>query len=300
MASAFDEELCKLLATYRRTRAEVSEGPFVVSERVGRRRRFGLRPFLLYGLDDHVSRRAAELGRRAHADAVETGDDHAAGLGSVEHLLGSLPPVPYRRLYAATVLLVAAAALGVIWLLRQIHVGEHLKKTLDSANGLVDTLATSVLTIDIGQLPDTLKSLGAANTRVLAFVAIIVALSIYAVLRPFVGTFLIRRELLRPGIVEQERRVLGSAPREVPFDLIVYALPMTLPLYVGLYMVGDGLVRGDPGTSAVGLAFLAAPAGARLTVLWRRWERRRDHRDVAPAVRFVEAAAEQDSNLSVA
>jgi hypothetical protein len=291
---AFDDDVRALLAAYQRVRTGVADGGPIVS--AGKAR--GWRPFVLYGLDDHVNRRAVLLRRRAHADTVTTGADHAATLGAVDHLVASLPPVPYRRLYAALVLLVSAASLGVIAILRSFEGTKALSRTLGAANDIVDTLSTRILTIDVGQIPDALKDLGSAgDARVLAFVAIIVLLSLYAILRPFTSTFRVRRELLCGEVAEREARVLGGrVPRELPFDLIVYALPMSLPLYVGLYMVGDGLVRGDAATSLVGLVLLTAPASARLAYLWRTWRRRtRVAPRVAATARFV-AAAEQGSN----
>lgn len=298
--SAFDDEVRGLLSAYQRVRAEAAGGPSVVSARTGRRTARGPRRVVLWGLDDHVTRRATLLRRGAHADSAATGADHSATLGALDHLLASLPPVPHRRLYAALVLLVSAASLGVIAILRSFEGTKALSRTLGAANDLVDKLSTRVLTIDIGQIPDALKELGrAGDARVLAFVAIIVALSLYAVLRPFAPAFRVRHELLGGEIAAREARVLGErVPRETPFDLIVYALPMSLPLYVGLYMVGDGLVRGDAATALVGLLLLAAPASARLAYLWRAW-RRRVRGEVAPVARFVDATAEQDSNLSV-
>lgn len=273
-------------------------GRAVVSLRIGRRTARGPRRVVLWGLDDYVSRRATLVRRGAHADSAATGADHSAALGSLDHLLASLPPVPYRRLYAALVLLVSAASLGVIAILRSFEGTKALSRTLGAANDLVDKLSTRVLTIDIGQIPDALKELGSAgDARVLAFAAIIVLLSLYAVLRPFTPAFRIRRELLSGEVAAREARVLGGhLPREVPFDLIVHALPMSLPLYVGLYMVGDGLIRGDAATALVGLLLLAAPASARLAYLWRAWRRRTRRapaRVAQPAARFV---AEQDSN----
>jgi hypothetical protein len=298
--SAFDDEVRGLLSMYQRVRAEVADGRSVVSVRTGRRTARGPRRVVLWGLDDHVNRRATLLRRGAHADSAATGADHSATLGALDHLLASIPPVPYRRLYAALVLLVSAASLGVIAILRSFEGTKALSRTLGSANDLVDKLSTRVLTIDIGQIPDALKELGSAgDARVLAFAAIIVLLSLYAVLRPFTPAFRVRHELLSGEISSREARVLGNRlPRETPFDLIVYALPMSLPLYVGLYMVGDGLVRGDTATAVVGLLLLAAPASARLAYLWRTW-RRRVHGEVAPVARFADAPVEQDSNLSV-
>ena len=301
--SAFDDEVRGLLGAYQRVRAEVASGRSMVSVRTGRTTARGPRRVVLWGLDDHVTRQAALLRRGAHADSAATGADHSATLGALDHLLASLPPVPYRRLYAALVLLVSAASLGVIAILRSFEGTKALSRTLGAANDLVDKLSTRVLTIDIGQIPDALKELGGAgDARVLAFVAIIVMLSLYAVLRPFTPAFRARHELLSGEIAAREADVLGGRlPRETPFDLLVYALPMSLPLYVGLYMVGDGLVRGDAATALAGLLLLAAPASARLVYLWRVWRRRiraELPRATQPTARFATAVAEQDSNLS--
>ncbi len=299
--SAFDDEVRGLLGAYQRVRANVAGGGSVVSVRTGRHSARGPRRVVLWGLDDHVTRRAALLRRGAHADSAATGADHSGTLGALDHLLASLPPVPYRRLYAALVLLVSAASLGVIAILRSFEGTKALSRTLGAANDLVDKLSTRVLTIDVGQIPDALKDLGGAgDARVLAFVAIIVLLSLYAVLRPFTPSFRIRHELLRGEIAAHETRLLGGRlPRETPFDLIVYALPMSLPLYVGLYMVGDGLARADAATGLVGLLLLAGPATARLAYLWRAWRRRTRaevERERPETARFAPVAVEQDSN----
>lgn len=288
---SLDADARTLLDGYRRVREQVASGGLIVS--AGRAR--GLRPLVLYGLDDRVTKRAALLKRRAHAHTVETGADHSAILGTLDHLLASLPPVPYRRLYAALVLAVSAAALGVIGLLRQLEQARSLDRTLKTADDLVHTLAARILTIDIGQIPDALGALGHKDPRVLAFAAIIVALALYAILRPFAGTFRVRAALLEGELEACEERVLGRI-REVPFDLIVYALPMTLPLYLGLYMVGDGIASGEVAEAIVGALLLALPASARLAVLHRRWRRREQAAEPAPLRSKRFAMAEEGSN----
>jgi hypothetical protein len=298
----FDDDVLELLSAYQRVRDGVArQGAIVTLEHGGRRRLRGLRRFVLYGLDDHVARRATQLRRRVHADSLSDGAEHPAALSALDHTLAALPPVPYRRLYAALVLLVAAASLGVIGLLRNLDSARSLRKTLGAANDLVDNLATRVLTIDVGQLPDALKDLGkAGDPRVFAFVAIIIALALYAILRPFTSTFRIRRELVGGELAAREAHVLGSVPREMPFDLLVYALPMLLPLYVGLYMVGDGLARGDSASIVAGAVLLVAPASARLAYLWIAWRRRVEETEGARApvrARFAVAEpAEPGSN----
>jgi hypothetical protein len=289
----FDSDVLALLCAYQRVREGVAGQRAIVSLEHGKRRLRGPRRFVLYGLDDHVARRATLLRRRVHADSLSGGAEHPMALGALDHTLAALPPVPYRRLYAALVMLVAGASLGVIWVLGHLESMRSLDTTLGAANKLVDNLATRVLTIDIGQLPDAIKDLGTAgDLRVLAFVVIIVALSLYAILRPFTSTFRIRRELVGGELAQREARVLGSVPSETPFDLLVYALPMLLPLYVGLYMVGDGLARADSASAIAGALLLAAPASARLAYLWIAWRRRLAETESARApvrARFVVA-----------
>ena len=273
--SAFDDEVRGLLGAYQRVRANVAGGGSVVSVRTGRHSARGPRRVVLWGLDDHVTRRAALLRRGAHADSAATGADHSGTLGALDHLLASLPPVPYRRLYAALVLLVSAASLGVIAILRSFEGTKALSRTLGAANDLVDKLSTRVLTIDVGQIPDALKDLGGAgDARVLAFVAIIVLLSLYAVLRPFTPSFRIRHELLRGEIAAHETRLLAAAPaRDAVRPDRVRAADVAPAVRRPLH-VSDGLARADAATALVGLLLLAGPATARLAYLWRAWRRR--------------------------
>jgi hypothetical protein len=286
----------ELLALYRRAREEArSEGHVVAVEvadpvlarRDGRRTLRGLRPFVLYALDDHVARRVRALRRRLHERAVDTGAVDADLLARCDHLEQSLRPVPYRRLLALLIVAVPAVALGLIGVLRgEEAVRSSLLEQLDDASSLVSALAEQLLTLDVTDIPTVLEQIAARPLKTIVFVVLIVLLAIYVTLRPLVSSFRVKRALLSDGAEHDfrtaaggayrlEARVLGpAAARETPLDLQVLALPMLLPLYVGLYIIGSALLEGPTAPALVAGLIAAAPPAARLVFLRRTALRR--------------------------
>ena len=278
----------ELLGRYRRAREQARRGGLIVSVEVadpilaphdGRRTLHGLRPLVLFALDDHVARRLAALRRRVHGDAFETGSADEELLRACDHLEGSLAPVPYRRLLAFLVLAVPAIALGMIQLLRgDGRTNQSLGGVLNDASRLVGDLAERLLTLDIADVPTVLNDIADSRLRTIVFVVMIVLISMYLALRPFVGSLRVKRALLSGpggddyrtaagGAYSLETRVLGPAARELPLDLAILALPMFLPLYVGLYMMADALTGGGEPYAFVASLIAAGVPAARLAFL---------------------------------
>jgi len=285
----------ELLGRYRAARDRAQSEGYVVAADVpdpilafrdGRRTMHGLRPFVLYALDDHIARRVAALRRRLHDRAVVTGTVDDQLLSACDHLERSLRPVPYRRLLALLIIAVPAVALGLISLLRgEESVRSSLLEQLDDASRLVSNLAEQLLTLDVTDIPTVLDQIAARPPKTIAFVVLIVLLAIYLTLRPLVSSFRVKRALLcgevehdlridARGAYRLETRVLGPTARETPLDLYVQALPMLLPLYIGLYIIGSALVGGVTPPQLVAGLLASAPPAARLAYL-RQTARRR-------------------------
>ena len=285
----------ELLARYRSARELAqSEGHVVAADvpdpilafRDGRRTMHGLRSFVLYALDDHIARRVAALRRRLHDRAVVTGTVDDQLLSACDHLERSLRPVPYRRLLALLIVTVPAVALGLISLLRgEESVRSSLLEQLDDASRLVSNLAEQLLTLDVTDIPTVLDQIASRPPKTIAFVVLIVLLAIYLTLRPLVSSFRVKRALLcgdvehdfriaSGGAYRLETRILGPSARETPLDLYVQALPMLLPLYIGLYIIGSALVGGITPAQLVAGLLASAPPAARLAYL-RQTARRR-------------------------
>lgn len=256
------------------------------------RRVYGLRRLVTYALDDHCRRRIAALKRALAADAVAGAPAPPALLQGCDDLIVSLSPLPYRRMAFALVLAVAGVALAVIELLRSIHpVKAALKPVLQHGGDVVSDLAVRVLTLDVTQVPDALGEIGNRNAGEIAFVILLLLLASYVVLRPAVSSFSVKRGLLSAsdgqldsgsaaahaptvagGAYRLERQAFARAPRESPFDLVVFALPMLMPLYVGCFIIVRAAVTGLPADALSGVIFggLASVRLAHLSKVWRQ------------------------------
>jgi hypothetical protein len=229
-------------------------------------------------IDDHIARRATALRRTLHAEASADGTRHAAELDAVEHALAAVAPVPYRRLLVVLVLAVSAASLGVIGFLRSLkplRVAMHA--TLTDAHQLIGRLARTVLTLDVAQLPDALNAIAREPAQTIAFIAVLVLLGVWTVLRPVVPSFRVkRRAFCDARVYELEAKVFGHRPREAPLDLVILALPLSLPGYVGAYMVVDAITNRAPraGEKLLAGAIVAAVTGVRIGYLIRTRRRR--------------------------
>ena len=284
------EHVLELLSHYRRARERAQADGLVVSIDVrdpvlrlrdGHRRLHGLRPLVVWALDDHIARRLAALRRQLRGQAVETGEPDVQLLERCDHLEASLKPVPYRRLLALLLVTVPAVALGVMHLLFEGDAGAHDKGvggSLTEAGELVSDLAQRLLTLAITDVPEVLQAMGALELRTMVFVVLLELLALYGTVRPLVSSFRVKRALLcgsedrdfrtaATGAYRLESRLLGPAEREVPLDLIVLALPMLLPLYIGGFVFADMLADGFGAAEFTAAVLIAAPATARLAYL---------------------------------
>src|SRR4029079_14686695 len=94
------------------------------------------------------------------------------------------------------------------------------------------------------------------------------------------------------GAYRLEYLVLRPAPREAPLDLIVTALPMLLPLYIGLFIIASAIFGGFTAPKLVAGLLVAQPPAARLAYL-----RRTAHRRTA-AARACPAGGTTDAEVS--
>lgn len=310
-------QVYELLWTYQEVLDAVGElplMPMVLWRRTGRlhylpRPRWLLRYFMLR----HVVRVLSGLDRRYSARAALglAADTEQQDREAVREFRQSLPPIRQNiyliLLVVATVVLgrpiidkvitvafdwTQASRLGDSELHRQTRqiveaLGESVSVDFTSANRAIDALLSG------GLIPVALVTLG-------------LVLSLYVVLRPFVPSFRLKRMLLNlapesegqhrsvtagwsvshaTGIYERERLVFeelgGRPPVESPFDLIVPALVMLLPMAWGGLALGLGVA--DPrGQWRVfffaSTAFMLIPALSRLGWLYQAWRRRRSGR----------------------
>jgi hypothetical protein len=274
-----------LLAAYQSAREQLGSGaghgPLARVEaydaRGERRTTRALRRPTQWALNGRTAQRLTLLERTLHRDAASGAQFPADLQTNIDHVRASLPPVPARTLLALAIIAVSFAALGLTSIVRALDSPRGtLNSSIDRANHLVSDLAARVLTLDITQLPDALGEIGRTHTRTLAFVVVLLAISIYLVLRPFVPVLRLRRVLLeQTGAFALEERALGERPRDRPVELLVLALPWLLPLYVGLYMVGDAIVDESARWGQwVGGLLIIGGAGARFAYLARSWRRR--------------------------
>jgi hypothetical protein len=285
-----------LLAQYRDAREQAQVEGKIVSVAVpdpmlglrdGVRRLHAPLTFVRYALDDHIARRLAAVKRHLHDRAVETGTLDGDLVARCTNLESALRPVPYRRLTALLLVTVPAVALGLISLLRgDDTVRNSLLEQLDDASSLVSDLSKQLLTLDITDIPTVLDQIAERPIKTIVFVVLMILLAVYLTLRPFVSSFRVKRALLcedggpdhrtaADGVYRLESQVIGPWARETPLDLIVMALPMLLPLYIGLFILA-GALTGEPTAAKIVAGLIAiAPPAARLTQLYRMALRRR-------------------------
>jgi hypothetical protein len=312
-----DSQACELLKAYQGVLDTISDlplAPMVLWRRAGRggwgvlhylpRPRWLLRYFVVR----HISRVLASLGRRYSARAALgwAADGEQQDREAVREFQQSVPP-PRVRTYL-TLLIVATVVLGrpiidrLVSQALQLTVGNPSGSELRrEARETFQTLAEA-LSVDFTSLNSAVNALLNEGLREVAIVALGLALSLYVVLRPFVPAFRLKRMLfnLAPelqgrrrsavaqwsvsqatGIYERERRLFealgGRPPREFPFDLIVPALIMLLPLAWGgllfrLALIGPLLE--DRMVFLSGALFMWTPSLVRLGWLFRAWQRR--------------------------
>jgi hypothetical protein len=258
----------------------------------------------------HVGRALAGLSRRYSARAAlgSTADAEQQDREAVREFQQSLPPTRPRIYF--TLLVVATIVLGrpiidrvVTWGLELPQAGGlgRSRELLERARVTVEKLGAA-LSADFTSVNQALDALLNGGLLQVAVVTLGLALSLYVVLRPFVPAFRLKRMLfnLAPepeghhrsaaapwsvsqatGIYERERRLFeelgGRAPREFPFDLVVPALVVLVPLAWGGLSVRSGLIAPLVWDRVVFLgvaALLLIPALVRLSWLYQTWQRR--------------------------
>jgi hypothetical protein len=169
---------------------------------------------------------------------------------------------------------------------------------------VLDTIekVEAALTANFTSVNQALNALLSGGLLHLGIVLLGVGLSLYVVLRPLVPAFGLKRMLfnLAPepkgryrsvvarwsvsqatGIYERERKVFeelgGRPPKEFPFDLVVLALVMLLPVAWGSVWIGLGVISprlwDRVGFLSTGASVLIA-ALVRLGWLYQTWQRR--------------------------
>ncbi|MDA0183887.1 hypothetical protein OJ997_26510 [Solirubrobacter phytolaccae] len=153
-----------------------------------------------------------------------------------------------------------AASLGRAPTDKELDQGVEVSK---EARELVDRVGDAIGT-DAASVGKVLDAFSGAKAVDLLLVLVGVAFALYVVLRPFVGSFRLKRILMNTcgqsdarstatgrshlqrstGVYALERRVLkrvaGRAPGELPFDLVVCSLVwLSLPLALGTYLIVD-------------------------------------------------------------
>jgi hypothetical protein len=227
-------------------------------------------------------------------------------------------PPPRVRTYL-TLVIVATVVLGRPIIDRLVT--QALQLTMSNPGGselrreareTFETLAEA-LSVDFTSLNSAVNALLNEGLREVAVVTLGLALSLYVVLRSFVPAFRLKRMLfiLTPelegrhssavaqwsvsqttGIYDRERRLFealgGHPPREFPFDLVVPALIMLLPLAWGGLLFRLGLIGPlleDRMVFLSGAFFMWIPALVRLGWLFRTWQHRQS-RGTGPYMPF--------------
>jgi hypothetical protein len=274
----------------------------------------------------HLDASLALLARRYSAGAAlgSLSETDLRDREAVKEFRQSLPPVRQVLYLVLLVVAVLAVARPLPVLLATYVRRASLGGRLDSWQATIEQLGQGFST-DAGSLDKALNALFKGGPGQTAAVLFMLALAAYLVLRPFVPAFRLKRMLLnlsadrrRPwpsatsrwsvsqatGIYEQERQVFTGLgvrrPREIPFDLLVPALAMLVPLAIAV----SGFNEAITGSTAVdrwlsgvfGTLFLIIVV-ARLGWLSRMWRLRLGR--FGPCMPF-EVAIPTDGRLSVA
>ena len=305
-------QVCELLEVYQKVLDAISDLPLVpmVLWRHGGRLHYLPRPrwLLRYFVVRHVGRMLASLSRRYSARAALGwgADAEQQDREAVREFEQSLPPTRQNTYFVLLIVAVVVLYRPIINRVvpMVINSTEARVGSSELRQQVLDTVekVAAALTANFTSVNQALNALLSGGLLQLSIVALGVALSLYAVLRPFVPAFRLKRMLfnLAPepegghrsavagwsvsqatGLYEREREVFrelgGRPPREFPFDLVVLALLMALPLaFIGLWaQVG---VIGPRWTDRVLFLSLALevliPTLVRLGWLFRTWQRR--------------------------
>jgi uncharacterized RDD family membrane protein YckC len=263
------------------------------------------RLFLHWFLNQHVSRRAAHLGRAFHADAA-VGIDRAGELAALDHFGQAVSPVPGRRIFVSFAVSVIFVAIAIA------NVGRALwPHALEEASSALRGSVASVVSVDTNGLIDAAGRFHADSG---AAAVIVISLALYVISWLPITSFRLKRMLMNLRLSEPEQladaaaldhvaRAHGvyhderdafealevSPPREIPFDLIAQATLMLLPLLLGVSLLAaylaDQLRAPTLGTSiqfgALVWLCLVVPLG-RLAHIASIWKRRVADFDGAP------------------
>jgi hypothetical protein len=307
--------VCELLGAYQEVLDTIGELPLVPMVLWRRRRLLHYLPrprwLLRFFVVRHVGRVLASLGRRYSARAAlgSAADAEQQDREAVREFQQSLPPT--RQNLYLIVLIVATIVVGrpvidrVITQAFAYTQGGGRSELRREAREMVKTLGEAV-SVDFTSANRAVNALLSGGLIPVAVVTLGLALSLYVVLRPFVPAFRLKRMLfnLAPdseghsrsaiagwsvshatGIYERERRLLeelgGRPPRESPFDLIVPALLMLLPLAWGGLALVLALIDPEVRWRVYYLsmaAFMLILTLARLGWLYQTWQRRQSGR----------------------
>jgi hypothetical protein len=306
-------QVCELLGIYQELLDTISDLPLVpmVLWRHGGRLHYVPRPrwLLRYFMVRHIDRMLASLSRRYSARAALgwAADAEPQDREAVREFQQSLPPTRHNTYFV--LLIIAIVILYRPIINTAVPVAINLTETTTGRSELrqqvLDTVEKvgAALTANFTSVNQALNALLSGGLLHLGIVTLGVALSLYVVLRPCVPAFRLKRMLfnLAPepegqyrsavaqwsvsqatGVYERERRVLaelgGRPPRELPFDLIVPALVMLLPLAWGSLLfrltITSSLSEWEWILFLSLGACLLVPALIRLGWLYRTWQHR--------------------------
>jgi hypothetical protein len=264
---------------------------------------------LRYFVVRHIDRTLASLSRRYSARAAlgRAPEDEQNNREAVREFQQSLPPT-IRNTYILLLVLASVVILYRPIINAVVPVAINLTQATTRGSELrqqvLDTVEKvgAALTANFTSVSQALNALLSGGVLHLSIVLLGVGFALYVVLRPVVPAFRLKRMLfnLAPepegrhrsavarwsvsqatGLYEREHRVFaelgGRPPTEFPFDLVVTALAMALPLaFSGLIFRSAVMTRlfGDRvGLSTLGTLFLM-PVLVRLGWLYRSWQRR--------------------------
>jgi hypothetical protein len=275
----------------------------------------------------HFDASLALLARRYSAGAAlgSLSETDLRDREAVKEFRQSLPPVRQVLCFVLLVVAVLAVARPLPALLAKYLRRAALTGRSESWQATIEQLGQGFST-DAGSLDKALNTLVKGGPGQTAELIFLLALAAYLVLRPFVPAFRLKRMLLnlsadrrepRPsatsrwsvsqstGIYEQERQVFAELgvrrPREVPFDLLVLALALLVPLAYAVSGVKEAIsgssTASDRWLSASIATLLLIIAVVRLGWLYRMWRRRLGR--FGPCMPF-EVGIPTDGRLSVA
>jgi hypothetical protein len=289
----------------------------------------------------HFDASLALLARRYSAGAAlgSLSETDLRDREAVKEFRQSLPPVRQVVYFVLLVVAVLAVARPLPVLLAKYVPRAALPGQFDSLQGRFGSLQAGFgslqarieqlgqgFSADVGSVDKALNALVKGRPGQTAELIFLLALAAYLVLRPFVPAFRLKRMLLNlsadrrtpgpsatsrwsvpqaTGIYEQEHQVFAELgvrrPREVPFDLLVPALAMLVPLALAISgfheAISSSRAAADRWLSGWLATVFLIIAVVRLGWLYRMWRRRRGR--FGPCMPF-EVGIPTDGRVSVA